>query len=71
MASVFRCLTFVVTTPLGYYKCKRLPYGLSCAPEVFQKKCNEIFRDIPNVNIYIDDIVIATENEIEHNLALN
>lgn len=58
------------STPFGYYRFKRLPFGLSCAPEVFQKMNQNYFGDIKNVSIYIDDILIAASNEIEHDEAL-
>lgn len=44
--------TFI--TPLGKYKFKRLPFGLSTSPEVFQKMNSEIFSDL-NVGIYFDE----------------
>jgi len=43
-----------------------LPFGLSCAPEEFQKRSIECFRDINNVYIYFDDLLIATEDEKTH-----
>lgn len=51
---------------MGCYRYKRLPFGLKIAPEAFQKINEQNFGDIPNITIYIDDIAIATENEIEH-----
>lgn len=46
-----------VGTPFGRYKFLRLPYGVKCAPEVFNERFRQIF-DIENVAVYIDDIII-------------
>lgn len=53
-------------TPFGRFRFLRMPYGIKTAPEIFQRTYSELFRDIPNVEIYIDDIMIWAENEIEH-----
>lgn len=44
----------------------RLPFGLKNAPEEFQFVNNSIFSGIDNVHVYFDEILIAAENEIEH-----
>lgn len=54
------------STPYGRYKFLRMPFGLSIAPEIFQKKLFQIFGDINGVNIYFDDIIISASTEIEH-----
>lgn len=53
--------TFI--TPFGRYKFKRLPFGLNCAPEFFQKRMVQIFGDIPGVLVYFDDVLISAESE--------
>lgn len=58
-------------TPFGRYKFNRLPFGVNCAPEIFQKKMVQTFGDIPNLIIYFDDIAIAAENEEEHDKTLS
>lgn len=57
------------STPFGYYKFNRLPFGLSCAPEAFIKLNQKYFGNIDpnNIIIYFDDIPIATRTEQEHN----
>lgn len=55
-----------VQTPFGRYKFNRVPFGLSCAPEMFQRKIIQIFGDIPGVIIYFDDMGIIAGDEIEH-----
>lgn len=49
-------LTF--STPWGRYSCKRLPFGISSAPEVFQNFMQQLFSKIPNVKVAVDDILI-------------
>lgn len=53
-------------TPFGRFKFKRVPFGLNCAPEMFQRKMVEIFGNIPGVLVYFDDIGVYAENEMEH-----
>lgn len=42
----------------GLMRFKRLPFGLSCAPEIFQKEMEKVFRNCKNVLIYLDDILM-------------
>ncbi|XP_055604150.1 uncharacterized protein K02A2.6-like [Uranotaenia lowii] len=42
----------------GMYRFTRLMFGVNCAPEVFQKEMTRILEAIPNVIVYIDDILI-------------
>jgi len=41
-----------------FYTC--LPFGIASAPEVFQKKANEIFGDIPDVFVIFDDLLFVS-----------
>lgn len=61
--------TFI--TPFGKFKYNKLPFGLRVSPEIFQRYNVQMFGDIPNVEIYFDDFMIATETETEHNTVLN
>ena len=56
----------VINTHQGLYKYKRLPFGLSCAPAIFQKLMEQIVGDIPGVACYLDDIVVTGKCEQEH-----
>lgn len=53
-------------TPFGRYSFTRLPFGISSAPEVFQKRAQQAFGDIEGVNIVFDDIIIAASSVDEH-----
>lgn len=57
-------------TPVGRYCFKRMPYGIKTAPEIFQKKAREIFGNIPNVEVYIDDIIIWSKDLKQHEIIL-
>jgi hypothetical protein len=58
-----------VGTPFGRYKFLRLPYGIKCAPEVFNERFRQIF-DFDNVAVYIDDILIWGKTQAEHDATL-
>ena len=53
-------------TPFGRYKFHRVPFGLNCAPEIFQREMVKHFGDIPGLIIYFDDICIVANDEKEH-----
>lgn len=52
-------------SPLGTLCYQRLPFGLSVAPEMFQKLSSKYFGDIDNVTVYFDDILVATDTKKE------
>ncbi|UYV78984.1 K02A2.6-like [Cordylochernes scorpioides] len=62
----------VMSTPFGRYRFLRLPFGISSAPEIFQKIMHKIFCDIPNVVCYIDDLLIWGNSIVceDHNSTL-
>lgn len=53
-------------TPFGRFKFNRVPFGLNCAPEMFQRKMVQVFGNIPGVLVYFDDIGIYANDEKEH-----
>ena len=46
-------------TPFGKYKWLRLPYGVSPAPELFQRRIQEVLADLKGVACIADDILIV------------
>ena len=48
----------VVNTPKGLFRYTRLPYGVSSAPGIFQGLMENVLQGIPNVIVYIDDILV-------------
>ena len=53
-------------TPWGRKRFLRMPFGISSASEVMQKRNEETFGDIPDVHIIADDMIIAGKDEEEH-----
>ena len=59
-----RLCTF--NTPFGRYWFKRLPFGIVLSQDIFQRKLDEVYRDIPNVMGIADDIIVCGSSEQEH-----
>lgn len=57
-------------TPFGRYRFKRLPYGITSAPEVFHRTVAEHLKDLEGVALYIDDILIHGKDQSEHDARL-
>lgn len=53
-------------TPFGRFKFLRMPFGISSAPEVFQKIASTVFDGIEGVTVYFDDVIIAAPNSKIH-----
>ena len=56
-------------TPNGQYEYQRMPFGLKNDLSVFQRFINNIFRDLIYkrlIVIYMDDLLIATDDFKEH-----
>ena len=56
--------TFI--TPVGRYFFKQLPFGISSAPEIFQREMLVLFRGQEGVEVYMDDILVHGRDEKEH-----
>ena len=48
----------------------RLPFGVSPAPEIYQRKMHEMFDDIEGVEIVMDDILVHARTDSEHDARL-
>lgn len=53
-------------TPYGRYVMKRLPFGISSAPEIFMRIVSDILKDIEGVICYFDDILCFSNTKEEH-----
>uniref|UniRef100_A0A3Q1EIG7 Gypsy retrotransposon integrase-like protein 1 n=1 Tax=Acanthochromis polyacanthus TaxID=80966 RepID=A0A3Q1EIG7_9TELE len=61
--------TFI--TPFGRYAFKRLPFGITSAPEIFQRKMAETLSDLDGVAIYMDDILVYGNTAEQHDERLS
>ena len=59
--------TFI--TPYGRFRPTRLPFGVKVSQDVFQRKLDEILKDVPNVTGIADDILVYGRTDTEHDLA--
>ena len=58
------------TTHIGTYEPTVIYFGLTNSPATFQMMMNDLFRDLINqgdMATFIDDILVATDTEEEHN----
>ncbi len=60
--------TFI--TPFGRYFFRRLPFGITSAPGIFQREMSAILKDLEGVAVFMDDILVYgnTPEEHEHRL---
>ena len=49
-------------TPNGLYSYKVMPFGLRNAPATFQRLMNRVVWDMPGCAVYLDDVVIYSDN---------
>ena len=55
-----------VSTPFGLFEFLKMPFGLKNAGATFQRYMDTLFSSLPNVECYIDDIIVASDDEISH-----
>lgn len=46
-------------TPFGRFRWKRMPFGISSAPEVFQRRMHELIEGLQGVEVIADDFVVV------------
>ena len=59
----------VFTMPEGSFEPTVIFFGLTNSPAMFQAMMNELLRDLTNmgkVAVFIDDVIVGTETEEEH-----
>lgn len=54
-------------SPFGRYRYLRMPFGISCAPEIFHKAIEHIFEDLDVTFNFQDDIIVWGKDSDEHN----
>ena len=55
-----------VTTPFGLYEYTVMPFGLSNAAQTFQRFIDTVLRGLDFCYAYLDDILVASQDETEH-----
>ena len=58
-------------THFGRSKFNKLPFGICSAPEVFQKRMNQILQGLQVVLCLIDDVLIFGKSEMKHGFRLH
>ncbi|XP_055634155.1 uncharacterized protein K02A2.6-like [Toxorhynchites rutilus septentrionalis] len=46
------------STPMGVYRWKRMPFGVSCAPEIYQKAQQQLISGLKGIRCLADDVVV-------------
>ena len=60
------------STPRGHYEWMVMPFGLKNALQIFQRKIDKIFSNYSAfIIVYIDDMLICSDNEKDHENHLN
>ena len=55
-----------INTHRGLFEYNRLPFGVSTAPAIFQRTIDSLLQGIPNVCVYLDDILITGKSDEDH-----
>ena len=50
-------------TPFGRYRWRRMPFGISSAPEVFQRKMHELIEGLTDIEVVADDFIAVGYGE--------
>lgn len=69
MPSSRHITTFI--TSKGLYRYKRLMFGISCAPKIYQKVMEKLLITYEGTINFIDDILVFGSDEVEHNHRLD
>ena len=69
LAESCRHLTTFIT-PFGRYWFNKLQFGISSAPEFFQKQMSAILDGLPGVLCHLNDILVFGKDSQEHNVHL-
>ena len=55
-----------INTHKGLFRYNRLPFGIASAPSIFQWSMETVLQGLPNVCVYLDDILISGTNVADH-----
>ncbi|UYV80770.1 K02A2.6-like [Cordylochernes scorpioides] len=59
-----------LTTLFGRFRFKRLPFGISSAPEIFQKRMGQLLEGLEGTLCHMDDILVYGSCQEEHDKRL-
>jgi hypothetical protein len=57
-----------IVMPFGKYEYQCLPMGQCNSPDIFQECMYEIFSDLENVRVYIDDLLVTSCSTFKEHL---
>ena len=52
-------------TPFGRYCWLKMPFGITTAPEVYQRRHNEVLESLVGIHVIADDILITGHGKTE------
>lgn len=55
-----------IITPFGLFEFTKMSFGLRNAAQSFQRFINDVLQNTKNTFVYVDDILVASENEEMH-----
>lgn len=55
-----------INTPKGLFQYKRLPFGVSAAPSIFQREMETLLQGLHHVVVYFDDILVTGTDDKDH-----
>ena len=58
-------------TPMGRFCFRRLPFGITSAPEIFQRQMSTLLKDHDGVVVVMDDILVYGATGKEHDTCLD
>ena len=61
--------TFI--TPFGKFCFNRQPFGITSAPEIFQRKMTKLLEGLPGTHVIMDDVLVHGRTEEEHDQRLD
>jgi hypothetical protein len=59
-----------IILPCAKYQYKRLPMDVKTSPDIFERIIYELVGNIPNIQVYIDDIIITSNGTFEEHSAI-